>query len=63
MCYVADDLKRTLEAQIKAASQKAIKSGVHTGLLQAQTAVDLHLQLCPDCATDKPWETAKRPPA
>jgi hypothetical protein len=61
MCYVVDDLKRTLEAQIKAGSHKAIKFGVHTGLLQAQTAVDLHLQLCPDCATDKPWETAKRP--
>jgi hypothetical protein len=60
MCDVRDRLKRQLEVQIKRTTSHAIEHGVHTGVLQAKTAHDLHVQLCPDCAADKPWEIEER---
>ena len=59
MCEVADSLKKILEIEIEGATTAAIESGVHTGVLQAKTACDLHMQLCEECKPNKPWVRAE----
>jgi hypothetical protein len=57
MCEIANGLKRKLELEINSTTAQAIQFGVHTGVLQAKNSYELHVQLCPKCKPDKPWET------
>jgi hypothetical protein len=59
MCDIGNKLRKQLEVPIHRTTRLAIEYGVHTGALQAKTAYDLHVQLCPDCAVYKPWDTVK----
>jgi hypothetical protein len=62
MCEIGNNLKQNLELQISLTTAQAIQFGVHTGVLQAKNSYDLHVQLCPNCKPDKPWEKTTRTP-
>jgi hypothetical protein len=57
MCEIGNGLKERFELEVNLTTAQAIQFGVHTGVLQAKSSYDLHLQLCPNC---KPVNVRRR---